>query len=763
MKLPMRRLADPVWLAGIGIAGLVVVLATFLRPTNDRDPIVTSSSKPTSAVSTTMPVVDRRQAPVVNGRVLGSPSGERPVEPVGWDGGTGPIPTNNWWAPLTSGAGAPGLWPTPLMARVDAKGRTELGTSRRVERSDGTIEGEPLVALFAEFGGPPTVLGAGAFHARWSYPTTSGRTELTMVQGSPFAEFEGQGTLRLTIPALRNFPGAESQRGVARLDALRRGVIVETAVGPWVLAATPGTSVAVTGDLIDVKWPPSGGRFVAGPVPSGAGSSYSSRAVDISTNRLTNTTETVRMLPDGSAEQVLRQIRASSSVTSVWALLAHQQTVVQRAGTTDLGTLSTVSGMQPVIAGQTLTLRYPGVPMLWSPVASTDNLFGVDTGEPTPLEQLSRGSYFGGKAAATAALSSLLSDDEGKAARHLDTATQLLQALADPELPPQLVWEDRYAKPVIEPAEFGSLDALNDHQLQYGYWVLAASIVVERRPELRPALAETIELLITDYAGSGQPGTLLDRHGTWSPYNGHSWASGITPFGAGNNLESISESSAAWWAAARWMLVTGQVERAQRFIAMLTIESHVTGTAWLPDQAPTDPTMRPWSGVVWAGKIDNQTWFDPSPEAALGIRLLPLGPMSVSRYHDAASVDAARRRWAWCAGYGGCSKRWSNLLDSDSVVAGQPPQLGPDPEPSTSAAMTAWWRTLWTNTEPVFDLRCTPGAVARRFSPPSGRRGLALLVTNPGPDARDVTCWDSSGKQVWSGVAAARTAKLVTP
>jgi Glycosyl hydrolase family 81 C-terminal domain len=714
--------------------------------------ISTAKTVPSSSV-----VVDRRQPPTINGFELGPPTGERPVSPSGWAGGSGPVPTNSWWSPLTGGVGAPGLWPLPLMANVDAQGRTSIGTSRRIDKADGSFEGEPVTAMFAEFTSPPVVTSAGAFHATWTYPAANGNVAMTMIQGSPFVEFEGTGTLRLVVPALRNVAVTEAQRGVSRPDVFRKGVTIGTAAGPWVVAASAGTSVAVDGDEIVLKWAAGGGRFVAGPVPVGSGSDYLKRALDVAKYRLVDTTETLRMLDDGQAEQVLRQIRQPSGFVPIWTLTAHQRAIGAFAGASPIGALETVRGTQMVMASAQLTLRYPSVPILWSPLAvAADGRFGINPGEPTPLDQLSRGSYFGGKAAATAALTGLLSDDPDLAYRHLEVAAQLLMALADPTLPPQLAWEERYGKPVLEPAEFGSLDGLNDHQLQYGYWVLAASIVVERRPEFRSAIGEIIELLIADYGGSGKKATPLDRNGTWSPFDGHSWASGVTPFGAGNNLESISESSAAWWAAARWMLVTGQPASAERYLAMLTIESHVTGTVWLPDDAPADRSMRPWSGVVWAGKVDNQTWFDPAPESALGIRLLPLGPMSMSRYHDTAAVVAAKRRWAWCAENGGCITRWSNLLDSDAVVAGRPPQVGPDPESSTSEAMVTWWRSLWTLTDPAFDLRCSTGTVARRFKPESGRIGVALLISNPGPVALSVSCSDLAGKPQWSGIAPAR-------
>jgi Glycosyl hydrolase family 81 C-terminal domain len=738
----MRRV-DPVWQFG-ALIGIAIVASALVIGVNSRESseASTSTQKPVK----TVPPADRRIAPLVGGVSLSSPEGAPLAAPVGWNGGSASIPTNTWWAPLSTGAGAAGLWPLPLAARVSPQGRTEISLPTRTDNSDGTFEGNFIPTMFALFDAPPVVVDAGAFHASWTYPSSTGQTTMTMVQGSPFVELAGKGTVELMIPGPR---GLVNMRADGRAkDGLSAGIVFGTSTGDWVAAASKGTSLTVEGTKVVIQWPASGGRFVAGPVPRGAPQDYRTNAAALASSQLIDTTESLMVLPDGSVDQVLQHLRTGAPGKRVWTLAPHQAELTRSnpSKRRSLGSIDTVTGGRQVVLDSKLEIHYPAVPILWS----TPKVDGavLESSPLPPLDQVSRGSYFGGKAVAEASLNATLSTDPAQQLAYHQRALDLLRALASPAEPPFLRWEPTWGKAVIEPAEFGSLETFNDHQLQYGYWVAAASLEVERQPDIRSWVGEMVEVLIADYGGTGSPDTTSDRNGTWSPYDGQSWAAGVAQFGAGNNLESISESSFAWWAAARWFLSTGQPEQAKRFIALLTIESHVTGTQWLPDAAMREATQRPWSGVVWAGKVDNNTWFDPAPESALGIRLLPLGPMSFSRYHDAMSLAAAQRRWAWCDSNGGCTGRWANLLDSDAAVAGRSQLSGPDPEPSVSAAMSTWWRAVWTTTTPAYDLRCGDGVIARR----QGSQ-VVLFVSNPRPTPLKITCVNESGIVMWTGTA----------
>lgn len=746
-----------------GVAGIIVVLVaalmvipSLLRGSGSAAPRATVPD----AVSPTG-VADRTRPPVVDGHPL-PPASEasRPPRPAQWAGGTGPVPTNTWWSSAVTGPGSAGLWPQPLGLRIDERGEVQVAAPLRVTQPDGSADAPFVPAVFVEPDGPSStrVIGHGPLHVVLRIrPRTTPATDLTLVQGSPLVEVRTQRPLVLRIPGLE-------------VDAPPKGAVESlrftTGEGPWLVASADAARIHVVGDVLTVD-PTASGRFVFGPVLDDARAGYADRARTIAQHPLVSTSESVSVAPDGTTSQTLTQHRTggpSATTASLWALQPHHQ----RYGTRlprPLGTVSSPLGTLPVVASRTLRLIYPPVPVLWSAVSlpGAADLPALEPAETTD----GLGSYYGGKAVYTSASAgdALRADGQDGAAERADQdAVHLLDRLAGSQGAPSLRWEDTWGSVLIEPAEFGAGTELNDHQLQYGYWVAAAAHLADTDPEAADRYRDLIDLLIADYAGAETvPGSTssLPAERTWSPYEGHSWASGTARFGAGNNLESISESSLSWWAAARWMLATGRPAAARTFIARFTIESALTGTSWLPqgDHLPTDPARRPWSGVVWSSKIDRNTWFDPNDESALGIRLLPVGPAGLARYATPQAIDAADARWDWCEAHGqGCGVRWGNVLDTDAVVAGRPVQSTPDPEPATTATMTAWWRDLWTRSSPADGWTCSVGAVARERADGS----VVVLASSPGRHPTKLTCRDRSGQARWTAQVTDPVAAVVS-
>lgn len=691
--------------------------------------------------------------PTVGGQpLLPLSAGASPPAPVQWADGLGPVPSNTWWSSAVTGPGATSLWPEPLALRIDEAGETEVAVPVRETRSDGSWVAPFVPALFLEApgGGATTeVVGHGPLHVVLRLaPEAAGSAEpidLTLVQGSPLVELETAGAITLRVPglALADPPGAEAER---------RSLRVTTAEGPWLLAAAEPFTATVDGDRLTIR-PGADRRVVLGPAPAGADAdAYDRVAREVAGRPLEATEERIEVAPDGTTTQVLTQRRegATGDAAALWVLRPHHVRAGAE-GTDGLGTITGTGGRQPVAAGSDLRLVYPAVPVLWSAVALPDAPRVVGTDD---LGIEGRGSYFGGKAAyAAAARADALRavGDEAGATRAEVTARQLLDGLLDPGGSPTVRWDDRWGSVVIEPAEFGSGTELNDHQLQYGYWVAAAAHLAQHDPEAAERYREVIDLLVADYAGAstlpGSPPGLPDER-TWSPYAGHSWASGTAPFGDGNNLESISESNLAWWAAARWLIATDRSDRAEVFLGRFTIETALVGDAWLPqgDQLPRATAHRPWTGVVWNGKADQATWFDPRDESALGIRLLPVGPAGLARYGSTEALDAADARWRWCEADGGCTDRWANLLDSDAAVAGRAQVTGPDPEPSTDPLLATWWRDLWDRTTVVEGWTCSIGVVPRRH----GDGSITILASSPGPEPAQLWCRDASGTTRWA-------------
>lgn len=737
----------------------IIVLALVASACTDAN-TAPQQLNPTTATAETLVAepVTRADPPLVGGRTLTLlPEPERAAVPAQWNGGDGPVPYARWWGSLVAEKGIHGLWGYPLLLRMAPDGRIDLGVPGQRVREDGYPDAATIPTMFLQAGSDATiaVLDEGAFHVRFALRTATAELIITMVQGSPFLEIDGSGELLITVPGLQT---SDDSTVAADTGPADETLHFDTATGPWMLATAgaPHDRWDNDGDLVTLRFG-TGSRMVLGPQLTSS-DQYRQIAEVIAGSTLITTTETLSVEPTGVVRQVLAQHREGvDSIATAWTLLPHQSDSIT-GDPAPIATVETPRGTLPVVSQHELVLEYPAVPILWSPVLLDDQAGEADVSQLPPPTS---GSYFGGKYAYAAAFNAQLAEDDDAAAQLGEIARQAIADLASPAEPPQVRWDPGWGAPVLSPAEFGAGVQLNDHQLQNGYWVGAASLLAESRrdPELINASSDLIDLIIADYAGT----TVMERwsgtvtpQGTWSAYDGHSWASGTSPFGSGNNLESISESSFAWWAAARWFITTDRPELAEPFIARFTIESWLTGYYWLPSRDLMWPDVRPWSGVVWASKIDPGTWFHPSPEAALGIRLLPLGPQSFSRYPDRDAIEAAATRWQWCEQQrGGCRDRWANLLDSDAVVAGAAP-LAPSnhPEESTSAAAVSWWRTVWEQTAPAVDWTCTPGVIARRQQDDT----IILLISNPGTAELTIICrvddevaFEASAPPLWNG------------
>ncbi len=680
---------------------------------------------------------DRSVPPTVDGKRLEIlDAASRPPVPMQWQAGGGPVPFGQWWSGLATGPGIPSLWAQPLLLRMSDDGRFDLSAPTRTTRADGFRDSTVVPALFFEFGQDASVqvIDHGSFHVRLVVATDNGEVTITMVQGSPFLEIEGSGTLTMTVPALNGLGTAASGPTVDRFS---------TAAGPWLFASSGTPELSIDGDRVVLELDP-GVRHALGPAPQANEAHYDAAALHVATEPLIDTVELLTVAPDGSVRQVLQQRRGTGEGTAVaWSLLPHHRDFLAGAAQ-PIGALNSVFGASPIVLATELVMEYPAVPILWGAVSPEG--FDATSIVLDDLPPAAFGSYFGAKQAATRAvvhdvLRGAGADDEADLLLDLMSAT--LGSLITSDSDPQLMWEPGWGSVVVTPAEFGAGVELNDHQLQNGYWVGAAASVVVADPTQRNLLLGSIDLLIADYAGAvvvPHLGGIVSDQGTWSAFAGHSWASGIGGFAAGNNLESVSESSYAWWAAAKWFLATDRPELAEPFVARLTIESWLTGYEWLPTAAnqSDDPMIRPWSGVVWASKADPGTWFDSSDEAALGIRLLPIGPQSFSRYPNNDAVKAAEGRWSWCDEHGsGCIERWSNLLDTDAAVAGLPTlAAGDTPEESTTDLVRRWWRAHWESSSVAQGWQCSPGTTIRQID-----NGLLVaLVSNPSSEALPARC-----------------------
>lgn len=348
---------------------------------------------------------------------------------------------------------------------------------------------------------------------------------------------------------------------------------------------------------------------------------------------------------DGSASTELRYRTDDASPTLVGALLAQGEPLPAEGADCTLGTFATVSGPLAVCGATAIAFAVPAdAPTDPAELAALDlsglteadraELVAVLGREAGTLPELPADTYFGGKALAR--IATLLS-----LARGLDQPV-IADALHERLMTELRTWiepsgcatrDDRCF--VYDPAlrgivglvpSFGS-EEFNDHHFHYGSFLFAAAIAAEGDEAIVAELRPMMSLLAADVASSG--GELFPTRRAFDPYAGHSWASGYSPFGDGNNQESSSEAVAAHHAVALWGAVAGDADLEAVGRWMLARESHAARTL----STAFDATAAPFTGydhgvvgIVWDGKRDYATWFSPEPAAILGIQLLPMRP-----------------------------------------------------------------------------------------------------------------------------------------
>lgn len=127
----------------------------------------------------------------------------------------------------------------------------------------------------------------------------------------------------------------------------------------------------------------------------------------------------------------------------------------------------------------------------------------------------------------------------------------------------------------------------------------------------------------------------------FDPYSGHSWASGNSNFGDGNNQESSSEAMNAWTAMILWGEATGNTEIRDRGIYLYTTEMHAINEYWFDIYQSNFHKDYPHEQIamVWGGKLVNGTWWSSNPEEIHGINWLPLHGGSLYLGHSPEYVE----------------------------------------------------------------------------------------------------------------------------
>lgn len=181
---------------------------------------------------------------------------------------------------------------------------------------------------------------------------------------------------------------------------------------------------------------------------------------------------------------------------------------------------------------------------------------------------------------------------------------------------------------LAHPEEYFSIEQMNDHHFHYGYWIRTAAEIALRDPAWASPerWGAMIDLMVADIATTRRGGADFPFLRNFDPFESHSWASGTSMGGWGNNQESSSEAINAWAALILWAEVRGDPQLRDLGIWLYTSEIQAIRTYWFDPDRVVFPPEYPHQEVsmVFGGKYAHNTWWTDEPRQIKGINLLPI-------------------------------------------------------------------------------------------------------------------------------------------
>lgn len=598
-----------------------------------------------------------------------------PREIFATDDLSAPYPSNDWWTTLLWRPLSENLWVHPLAARVTESGLS-LTYPDEWQVGDAPYSWGPRTDDFAELTAEPEastdpiapdltvshpdiggdVPAKVADYGDWSvtYRQTDGDAsfEATLTQGSPFVYLETSGGVDVS------FDGEVSVWH-------ERNHVLGVTVGDshYGLFAPPGASwEGVGSDSASSQLDGAGYASVA-LLPEASPdtlNAFRRRAYNFVTDTKVSweyDAERSAVVTDYEFELEAKHGNGDETLT---ALYPHQA----KRTADDLHDWSYVSprGEMPVHAGAGFTteLPYRGVLPFLPDVADVPNLSehvdSVESASPLIRDWQGDGTYWNGKnferLLQLAPIAEQVGDEAAADQFHDAMRAEMetwFSAGSDGEVDAtDLFWyDDVWGTLNGAPMSFGADEDLNDHHFHYGYWVKAAAELARRDPSWvqEDEYGGIVDLLVRDYASPDRDDDRFPFLRTFSPYAGHSWASGSGELPGGCNQESSSEAINAYAALIQWGELTGDDEIRDAGIYLYTHEVHAALEYWfdvadenLPDTWPYD-----YAGIVWGRGYKYATWFNQDPESIHAINYLPVGGHSM---YLGWNSDAARANWA---------------------------------------------------------------------------------------------------------------------
>lgn len=542
-------------------------------------------------------------------------------------------PTNRWFGALVFGAEGPRpVFPRPLSFALTGPGFSVGVPTVRTTADSVLSRHEPAVTV--DVGADRAVVGGyDDTGVTVDLLDAAGATvaQVVLVQGSPLVSLRARAALTVTTDVPFTAPPDDADGTPAPATARARGrswaQVAVTAPG-----APGGPLRLAAGDV--VTWY---------PLPDDVGERGRRLLAEAARDPVVATRATGALDPGrGVAATTLELVTAGGGPT-VHTTLPHHRRGEQPERDCGLGTYPSALGTLELCAGARLRSWAP----LLRPTARLD-LTDVTAAERAAiLDRLERDvastgdvppdTYFGGKALYRAATLVTLGEDLGADAAVAPLRRRTAEALRTWAQPDGCAVRDERcfaydpgARGVVGlRTAFGS-EEFNDHHFHHGYHLAAAGLLAADDPALRADLRPVLDLLVLDVAAP-EATRWFPRLRHLDRYEGHSWASGTSPFDNGPNAESSSEAVHAWNGVGLWARATGRADLADHAAWLLSTEAAAARAYWT-DLDRDDPVHAGYAhtvvGIVWGAKRDHATFFSEDPAAVLGIQLLPMGPVA---------------------------------------------------------------------------------------------------------------------------------------
>jgi endoglucanase Acf2 len=589
------------------------------------------------------------------------------------------LPTNTWWTSAIVGNYTAALWAFPVVSRGGPDGLELSAPEPMASQNSVVAAAAPALTV----GGPltrVTVAGYGDFSVDLNLQSADSTLTTVIAQGSPFVPVHAPaGTLPITLTAATSVTDAQGT-SVSVGDSIDSDSLVVQVLGQeWVLASSGTVSWKRTAQGIDAT-AGSALTYVFSPVPGGGPSDWPDRAAAFARSPVTTTAS---LLTRGSGAVTQDLFWEGTSESSVIAVLPHQRALLGSSVTAVPGHYETSRGQLTLVQANTLHLKVPlpgllpGIPQIPLTPSNLSALRADLTTDLAVPDSEDAGTYYGPKALGRLATMLQIARRIGDTTAASAILAKLRPIVVDwltytgPSDKHWLAYDAKWGGIVGHPSEFGNADFYNDHHFQFGYLVAAAAAVAETDPTFVTSYGAVVDLLVDDIMGaaSGTPAAAsFPPFRVFSPYEGHSIASGLTTGSDGDNQESSSEAVNAWAGIAQWGMATDRPKLADAAVSRYALEADSARTYWLGESGRLWPTAYAHDtvGIVWGGKVDFATFFDGRAGFVIGIQLLPFTFASLYRTDPTA---AAQRSATVAQADGGTPQEWPDLYLMDEALA----------------------------------------------------------------------------------------------